>query len=98
MDIRILLEVLDTRQNQYKYTGPMEGQVYGVQVQNGSYSYLEGMLYVQPSLTHPRPPKNTCVIAGETDLYEVGAVTRVWKSFFNLSNTYFPVLRSVTYC
>lgn len=71
MDIRILLEVLDTRQNQYKYTGPMEGQVYGVQVQNGSYSYLEGMLYVQPSLTHPRPPKNTCVIAGETDLYEV---------------------------
>ena len=68
MDIRILLEVLDTRQNQYKYTGPMEGQVYGVQVQNGSYSYLEGMLYVQPSLTHPRPPKNTCVIAGETDL------------------------------
>ena len=42
MDIRILLEVLDTRQNQYKYTGPMEGQVYGVQVQNGSYSYLEG--------------------------------------------------------
>ena len=53
MDIRILLEVLDTRQNQYKYTGPMEGQVYGVQVQNGSYSYLEGMLYVQPSLTIP---------------------------------------------
>lgn len=65
MDIRILLEVLDTRQNQYKYTGPMEGQVYGVQVQNGSYSYLEGMLYVQPSLTHPRPPQNTCVIAGK---------------------------------
>ena len=28
-----------------------------------------------------------------------GAVTRVWKSFFNLSNTWFcRVLRSVTYC
>ena len=29
MDIRILLEVLDTRQNQYKYTGPMEGRYMG---------------------------------------------------------------------
>ena len=70
MDIRILLEVLDAGKNQYKYAGPAEGQVYGVQVQNGSYPYMEGMLYVQPSLTHPHPPNNMCVIAGGNELYE----------------------------
>lgn len=31
---------------------------------------MEGMLYVQPSLTHPHPPNNMCVIAGGNELYE----------------------------
>lgn len=79
MDIGILLKMLDASQNQYKYSGPRNGQVYGVQIQNGSYPYLEEILYFQPSLSHPHPPKNICVIAGKSELY--GTLQRILLNY-----------------
>ncbi len=68
MDIRILLEVLYQTKSVQIYRAPWKGKAGMGSRQNGSYySYLEDAVFSS------RQPKseNTCVIAGETDLYEV---------------------------
>lgn len=70
MDIGILLNVLDAENEKYQYIGPKDTCVYSVQFQNGSYRYLDGILYFQRELSYPVPPKNICVIAGGHKLYE----------------------------
>lgn len=70
MEMATLLKVLDASLTSYEYAGSKEKEIYGVQIQNGSYPYLDGMLYFQDSLSHPTPPQNVCVISGDRNLYE----------------------------
>lgn len=71
MLVRTLLEVLDFENIVYEYAGPEEAQIYGVQMQNGTYKYKEGILYMQRSLLQPKPPQDMCVIAGDFGLYDI---------------------------
>lgn len=71
MLVRILLEVLDFENIVYEYAGPEDAQIYGVQMQNGTYKYKEGILYMQRSLLQPKPPQDMCVIAGDFGLYDI---------------------------
>lgn len=71
MWIHTIFEVLKQKKVQYEYSGPEQVQVYGVQLQNGSYPYLEGILYMQKSISYPMPPKNMCVIAGGLEIYDI---------------------------
>lgn len=71
MLVKTLLEVLDYENIVYEYAGPEDVQIYGVQMQNGTYKYKEGILYMQRSLLQPKPPQGMCVIVGSFELYDI---------------------------
>jgi len=71
MLIKTLLDILDSQNIVYEYTGPKTAQIYAVQMQNGAYRYKEGILYMKQIIQKPEPPRNMCVIAGGEELYDI---------------------------